>query len=75
MDYHILIYLRIPNPYFSKLNFFYLVVIHLEAGVDPLPCEPDHMVLAVIHPDAGVLHNDVLLPKVIHHHHIAVNLK
>ena len=36
---------------------------------------PDHMVLAVIHPDTRVLHNDVLLPKVIHHHHISVNLK
>ena len=58
-----------------SLNVAHLVVIHLEAGVDAVPGEPHHMVFAIIHPDTRVLHNNVLLAQVIHHHHIAFNLE
>ena len=53
----------------------HLIVVHLETGVDAVPGEPDHMVLAVIDPDAGVLHHDILLPEVIDRYHVALNLE
>ena len=56
------------------LERIYLIVVHLEGGVDSSPAEPHHVVLPVIDLAAGVPDHDVLLAEVVGDHHIATDL-
>lgn len=39
-------------------------VVHLKRGIAPVSCESHHMVLAVVHRHAALLHHDVHQPDV-----------
>ena len=56
------------------LERIYLIIVHLQGGVDSSPAEPHHVVLPVIHLAAGVSDHDVLLAEVVGDHHIATDL-